>query len=235
MTNIEQFLLLAAKNNIIKSSSVENFLKIFDENFPNSDLIKDSLIYVSRYKPKSILDQVLTFSEAQILYDLSPSTLLKNIDYNRYLDGEVKKSGSTWLITTKAMERLYGSKSSSCINIEKFFNLCIKSNHITKEIKKELLSLIKKEYPNMDIYNINKLNIKDLYNDNNDYTEYEEDVSIDDIYTFAEATEKYNLYKTTLRKNVDYGRYIEGEVRQSKATWLITKKALDRLYGSKIK
>lgn len=233
MTNIEQFLLLAAKNNIIKINSIENLLKLFDENFPNSDLIKDSLVYVSRSKPKTILEQVLTFSEAQILYNLSPSTLLKNIDYNRYKDGEIKKSGSTWLITTKAMERLYGNKFSSYINIEKFFNLCIKSNHITKEIKKELLNLIKKEYPNMDIYTINTLNIAELYTDNKDYAEYDDDMTIDDIYTFAEATEKYNLYKTTLRKNVDYGRYVEGEVRQSKATWLITKKALDRLYGSK--
>lgn len=237
MTNLEQFLFISAQNNIIKFSTMNTLLNLFYDKFPNSDLIKDIFIEIlNKNSSCNILDKVLTFSEAQKLYNLSPSTLSKNVEYGRYLNGEIKKSGSTWLITSDAMDRLYGYKNSSYINMTKFLNLAYKLEIITKDEKITLMDLIKKEYPNMDIYNnidnINLSKFKDFISNN----KFKNNTfSIDDVFTFSEATEKYNLYKTTLRKNVDYGRYLDGEVRQSQGTWLITKSALERLYGDKVK
>ena len=134
------------------------------------------------------------------------------------------------------MERLYGHKTSSYININKFLTLATDINIITANEQIKLQDLLKKEFPNMDIYqNVNNINLSSLLSNEDDNEVDEIDFSIDDVFTFSEATEKYNLYKTTLRKNVDYGRYLPGEVRQSKGTWLITKTALERLYGNKVR
>lgn len=237
MTNFEQFLFLSIQNNIIEYSTMKNLLNLFADKYPNSELAKDIFIeIINRNSSDNILDQVLSFSEAQKLYNLSPSTLSKNVEYGRYLNGEIKKSGNTWLITTKAMERLYGHKTSSYININKFLNLATDINIITANEQIKLQELLKKEFPNMDIYqNVNTINLSDLLSNDVDNDVDNIDFSIDDVFTFSEATEKYNLYKTTLRKNVDYDRYLPGEVRQSKGTWLITKMALERLYGNKVR
>lgn len=60
--------------------------------------------------------------------------------------------------------------------------------------------------------------------------------TIDSVLTFAEAEEKYGLAAGTLRKYVSYklkeSRFKEGiDYRKSRNTWLITKKAMDRVYG----
>lgn len=54
-----------------------------------------------------------------------------------------------------------------------------------------------------------------------------------EVFTFAEACKLWGLGESTLRKaNLD-GRFQEGEVRQSGSTWLVTKQAMERLYGKK--
>lgn len=62
---------------------------------------------------------------------------------------------------------------------------------------------------------------------------------IDKVLTFAEAEEKYGLSKGTLRKYLyqtekEKQRIKEGiDYRKSGKTWLITKEAMERVYGEK--
>ena len=54
------------------------------------------------------LKSVLTFSEATKRWGLGHSTLREAAKYSRFLPGEIRKSGGTWLVTEEAMKRLYG-------------------------------------------------------------------------------------------------------------------------------
>ena len=54
------------------------------------------------------LEQVLTFAEAAKRWGLGHSTLREAAKHNRFLPGEIRKSGGTWLVTEEAMKRLYG-------------------------------------------------------------------------------------------------------------------------------
>ena len=54
------------------------------------------------------LESVLTFAEATKRWGLGHSTLREAAKYSRFLPGEIRKSGGTWLVTEKAMRRLYG-------------------------------------------------------------------------------------------------------------------------------
>ena len=211
MKIIEQFLSAAVYKSIITVDVRDKLLNLFLTNYPNSDLYKN-------YLSSKVIDRVFTFSEACSLYNLNSSTLNKNLEYDSYMEGEVKRSGRIWLITLNAMERLYPNKR---IPINTLSYLLLAKEFITDEQITELTELLKSDFPNMDIYDDDSMN--NLYNHKDNY--------IEEVFTFTEAAEKYHLYKTTLRKNVDYGRYENGEVRQSKGVWLITQKALKRLYG----
>ena len=54
------------------------------------------------------LEQVMTFAEATKRWGLGHSTLREAAKYSRFLPGEIRKSGGTWMVTEKAMKRLYG-------------------------------------------------------------------------------------------------------------------------------
>ena len=55
------------------------------------------------------LESVLTFAEATKRWGLGHSTLREAAKHNRFLPGEIRKSGGTRLCKTeKAMRRLYG-------------------------------------------------------------------------------------------------------------------------------
>jgi hypothetical protein len=55
---------------------------------------------------------------------------------------------------------------------------------------------------------------------------------IDEIMTFTEAAEKYNLAGgATLRQFLFSRKFLPGEVRQSGNVWLITVEAMDRLFS----
>ncbi|ADG05554.1 helix-turn-helix domain-containing protein [Kyrpidia tusciae] len=56
----------------------------------------------------SVLYEVMTISEAEKMWGLGKDTLRKSIDRGRFARHEVRKSGGTWLITRKAVERHYG-------------------------------------------------------------------------------------------------------------------------------
>ena len=55
---------------------------------------------------------------------------------------------------------------------------------------------------------------------------------IDSVMTFAEATEKWGLADSTLRKLVTTNKLVENvDYRKSKSTWLITEEAMIKIYG----
>ena len=64
-------------------------------------------------KENNLIEQVLTFAEAESLYGLSTGALRKYVSYNlknggRFTEGiDYRKSGKTWLITKEAMDRVY--------------------------------------------------------------------------------------------------------------------------------
>ncbi len=49
--------------------------------------------------------------------------------------------------------------------------------------------------------------------------------------TFAEASKLWGLSDSTLRKAKHDGRFEDGEIRQSGGVWLVTRSAMERLYG----
>ena len=60
---------------------------------------------------KDVLTKVLTFTEAANMYGLSSGAVLRNaIREGRFLENEYRQSGSTWLITKSAMDRVYGKR-----------------------------------------------------------------------------------------------------------------------------
>ena len=53
----------------------------------------------------------------------------------------------------------------------------------------------------------------------------------DEVMTLKEASEKWNVSTSNLRNNVRNGRFEDGEVRKSGGVWLVTERAMKRLYG----
>lgn len=74
---------------------------------------KDSYGDVTLYKnsnlTRSKLCDVMTFSEASEKWGLSDSTLRKLVTTDKLKEGiDYRKSGNVWIITTEAMENVYG-------------------------------------------------------------------------------------------------------------------------------
>jgi hypothetical protein len=51
------------------------------------------------------------------------------------------------------------------------------------------------------------------------------------VMTFPEACKRWKLGESTLRKAARCGRFAEDEIRKSEKTWLVTRAAMERLYG----
>lgn len=59
----------------------------------------------------NIFDKLLSFKEASTLWNLDDSTLRKAVASGKLIEGEdVKKFGKQWVITTDAMEKIYGKR-----------------------------------------------------------------------------------------------------------------------------
>ena len=56
---------------------------------------------------------------------------------------------------------------------------------------------------------------------------------LDNILTFGEAAKLWGLDSSSLRKSVERGRFLENEIRKSANTWLVTREAMERLYGKR--
>ena len=61
------------------------------------------------YKDKFDITGILTFKEASNIWKLNDSTLRKLVKTDKLIEGiDFRKSSSTWLITKKAMIKVYG-------------------------------------------------------------------------------------------------------------------------------
>lgn len=95
-------------------SEVEWAMKGFVENYTEEiENIKNEekqfyLISGSAFAGVAQADEVMTFKEASGKWNVSTSNLRNNVRNGRFKDGEVRKSGDIWLVTKKAMKRLYG-------------------------------------------------------------------------------------------------------------------------------
>ena len=58
------------------------------------------------------LDAVMTFAEASKKYDVAAATLRNRQRDGRFQNGDTRKSGSIWLVTYEAMQRLYGEQKN---------------------------------------------------------------------------------------------------------------------------
>jgi hypothetical protein len=97
-------------------SEVEWAMRGFVENYTEEiEKMKNEekqfyLISGSAFAGVAQVDEVMTFKEASEKWNVSTSNLRNNVRNGRFEDGEVRKSGEVWLVTGKAMERLYGKK-----------------------------------------------------------------------------------------------------------------------------
>lgn len=66
-------------------------------------------LYKDEKQKCSVLLDVMTFTEAAKMWNLGDSTLRSVVRQDRLIEGlDYRKSGNTWVITTAAMEKLYG-------------------------------------------------------------------------------------------------------------------------------
>lgn len=106
------------------------------------------------------------------------------------------------------------------------------------EIEEELLqwrndisNLIKLNFEALgyDVYKFGDLLVLDGNYENVQHNIYiKKKAVLDTVMTFSEATKKYELDDSTLRKAID--RFRDYEVKKSGGTWLVTKEGMDRLY-----
>lgn len=121
------------KSAIYREKVSDYFMKTGGEKFDGDTV---SFMFATSFGYGNPLESVLTFSEAQEKWELGKSTLRKTYRDERFKEGEIRKSGGTWLVTYEAMKRLYGEPTK----------VAYKNIH-TKETltEKEYLKIIERE------------------------------------------------------------------------------------------
>ena len=62
---------------------------------------------------KTSFDDILSFSDASVIWHLNESTLRKAVAYGKFIKGvDVCKYGKQWLISISAMRRVYGEPTA---------------------------------------------------------------------------------------------------------------------------
>lgn len=103
---IERYLLEDDGKSKIYREKVSNyFIQTIGKDFNSDNAVMILAVGMNSGNP---LNSILTFSEAQEKWRLGPSTLRKSQQDGRFQEGEIRKSGGTWLVTYEAMKRLYG-------------------------------------------------------------------------------------------------------------------------------
>ena len=51
-----------------------------------------------------------TFEQVANIYNIDPSTIRKQVQSNKFLSGDIKKFGKTWIMTEQAMTYHYGAE-----------------------------------------------------------------------------------------------------------------------------
>ena len=195
MKNIDQFLALAVSKKIIDKNIVIDMLKLFEKEFPNSDIAK--LI-----DTENVIKEITSIDDNDIIFAAVKDLFIKNSS----------NSGSTNL--DKNIKDILSNNSVDATLIAGILDIYKEEFN---EVEEEEIKVIEQEIKNI-------LKTKETLNDKH---------NLKNIMTFSEATEKFHLGKSTLRQNLNYSRYRDGEVRLSKGTWLIHVNAIKRLYPAK--
>lgn len=91
------------------------------------------------------LSQVLTFSEAADKWGFANgNTLRKAVERNKFLPGEVRKSGDVWLITYEAMSRVFGQPriTDMTLSYNDISDLLVQSVYHQKEPLQKIQTLL---------------------------------------------------------------------------------------------
>lgn len=104
-------------------------------------------------------------------------------------------------------------------NLSALLDIAIKEEIINLNQAMRLIKLAENKYKRHDLLST------DLISTGN---------PIEDVLTLKEAENLWMKDRTTLTKNIKCGKYLPGEIRKSKGTWLITAFAMRRLYGDMV-
>lgn len=125
----------------------------------------------------------------------------------------------------KAIDKLFKGREVSGSELVKLYD---------KDILLDLINRAdKKDRVNLQSFLISPYKYYDLFGSRleDEYQKYNNDI-LNSIMTFAEATERWGLADSTLRKLVTTDKLQEGvDYRKSGKVWLITKEAMKRIYG----
>lgn len=91
------------------------------------------------------LSQVLTFSEAADKWGFANgNTLRKAVERNKFLPGEVRKSGDVWLTTYEAMSRVFGQPRITDITLSynDISDLVVQSVYHQNESQQKIQTLL---------------------------------------------------------------------------------------------
>lgn len=106
------------------------------------------------------LYEVVTPAEIEEMFDLPTGSVRRDINRNKFRKSEIRKSGSTWLITKREAKRVYKGELTM-IKVMDDWNWV--SNHVDEELKSETLFDDVNEY--MQKHNIDLERVKELYHD----------------------------------------------------------------------
>lgn len=114
-------------------------LKSFEGHLEKSDI--KAIFAVRQEESIKNLNSVMTLSEAAEKWGLSNgSTIRKAIERGKFQSDEIKQSGSVWIITYSAMERVFGSiKDEYFSYIKNYYS----SKDMTKELSEKLIQELK--------------------------------------------------------------------------------------------
>lgn len=106
------------------------------------------------------LYEVVTPAEIEEMFSLPAGSVRRDISRGKFRKSEIRKSGSTWLITKREAKRVYKGELTM-INVMNDWDWV--SNHVDEELENETLYEEVNEY--MQKHNIDLERVKELYHD----------------------------------------------------------------------
>ena len=106
------------------------------------------------------LYDVVTPAEIEEMYDLPSESVSRDINRGKFRESEVRKSGSTWLITKREEKRIYMGELTMIKVKDEWYWV---GYHVDKELESEKLHEQVLEY--MQKHNIDLDRVKEMYRD----------------------------------------------------------------------
>lgn len=107
-------------------------------------IMEDELLSIININEENFsLDKVFTLKEAAKKWFLADGiTIRRAIERKKFKSGEIKQSGPVWLVTSEAMERVFGPMGvNNCYTINKKELFSILSKVYLKDLKEEVMNL----------------------------------------------------------------------------------------------